>query len=897
MQLKAGARLGPYEILSPVGSGGMGEVWRARDTRLGREVAVKVLPSRLAGDAEALARFEREARAVATLSHPNILAIHDFGRQEDVVYSVTEMVEGETLRARLAGGALPARKAQDYAQQIARGLAAAQDKGVVHRDLKPENIIITPDGMVKILDFGLAKVASAEPDGLTATPTVQPGTVPGQIMGTMGYMSPEQVRGQAIDHRTDIFAFGAVLYEMLSGRAAFRRDTPADTMSAILREDPADLSSTNRAISPALERIVHHCLEKNPAERFQSARDLAFHLEAVSGSVSGTSAGLDAGAIPAAGRRQAARSGVFGLGLGLGLLAGVAAGWVGGVWWTPAVESHPPSLRTLTYSGLDREPAASPDGRLIVYASEREGRSEIWLKQHPGGDEVALTAGPSDALPRFSPDGSQVLFVREEGSIRSLFKVSVVGGEPRKVITDGGDADWSPDGSRIVFVRTLADEGGTTDIVSIVDAAGQGAREIARVRNLALALPRWSPDGGTIAMVQTGTENAASTFALLNVADGAMRVLSPPPPLGRLSAPVWVGDGGSLLYSQSETLVTGQTNASSGRIMLQNVASAEARTLMWVPATGTTVDVLSGGAIVIGTGAQRQNLREIPLEGGSAAAGRWLTRGNSLDRQPIESPDGRWLLFSSNRSGNLDLWKMSMESGAIRRITDDQADDWDPAFTRDGKHILWSSNRSGHFEIWTCAADGTGARQLSNDGFDAENPTATPDGWVIYNSANPAHSGIWKMRADGTEAKRLVPGVWSTPDVSPDGAYMAFRTSSQPRTLHVARVPDGSQVMTPMPLPGGPFNARPRWTPDGRSLLYVATDAAGWRGIYMQRFEPGVDTSATRRAVAGFTQDDSPETLVVSADGTRLIYSVTDIQETLLLAEGVEGVEPPVRRR
>jgi Tol biopolymer transport system component len=900
MKPEPGSRLGPYEILSSVGAGGMGEVWRARDTRLGREVAVKVLPARLAGDPEALARFEREARAVASLSHPNILAIHDFGREGDVVYSVTEMVEGETLRVRLAGGALPVRKALDYAQQIARGLAAAQDRWVVHRDLKPENLIITPEGSVKILDFGLAKVASADRDGLTSSPTVEGGTLPGTVMGTMGYMSPEQVRGHAVDHRTDIFAFGAVLYEMLTGRAAFRRDTAADTVSAILREEPGEMSATHRAISPGLERIVHHCLEKNPAERFQSARDLAFHLEAMSGSASGLAAGLDSGALPAVAVRGARRSGIFGLGLGFGLLAGVAAGWVGATWWSRPVTYSPPSLRTLTYSGADREPAASPDGRLIAYASKREsGASRIWLKQLPGGDEVELTRGPDDSLPRISPDGSQVLFVRRDGALLTIYKIAVVGGDPRKVIDDADSADWSPDGSRIAFVRSLTEGSESIATLMVVDAAGDDARELARVKHLDLDTPRWSPDGRTIALAQTGTENAASTFLLVDVEDGTIRSLSPPPPLGRLSAPVWAGSGRTLLYAKSETQITGQTSVSPSRVMVQDIDSGEARILMWVPSASETLDIVGSGSIVLGTGSLRQNLREVSLDGDTSpsSTGRWLTRGNSMDRQPVFSSDGRWLLFSSNRTGNLDLWKMSTETGAIRRITEDTADDWDPAFTRDGRNILWSSNRSGHFEIWMCAADGTSARQLSRDGFDAENPTQTPDGWIVYNSGNPAHSGIWKMRADGSEATRLVPGSWSTPDVSPDGQHVAFRTASQPRTLHVARVSDGSPVIPPIVLPGTPFTARPRWMPDGGALLYIGSNAEDRRGIFVQPFQPGKDSTALRRPLAGFEAENFPETLGISPDGKRLVFSMAETQESLILAEGLDGVVPPPRGR
>src|ERR1700728_4001387 len=281
MALTPGTKLGPYEIVVPVGAGGMGEVYRARDARLNRDVAIKVLPAAFARDPERLRRFQQEAQAIAALNHPNILAIHDFGEHEGSPYLVTEFLEGETLRERL--GAMPLRKAIESAEQIARGLAAAHDKGIVHRDLKPENIFMTKDGRIKILDFGLAKLAltlGADSNEITLT---SPHTAVGVVMGTASYMAPEQVRGETADARTDIFAFGAVLYEMLSGVRAFRRDTAAETMTAVMKDDPAELSDPGRMISPALERIVRRCLEKNPEQRFQSARDLSFALSALSG--------------------------------------------------------------------------------------------------------------------------------------------------------------------------------------------------------------------------------------------------------------------------------------------------------------------------------------------------------------------------------------------------------------------------------------------------------------------------------------------------------------------------------------------------------------------------------------------------------------------------------------
>src|SRR6202163_3981039 len=304
MAIAPGTRLGPYEILVPIGAGGMGEVYRAKDPRLGREVAIKVLPASFSFDPERLRRFEQEARAAGLLNHPNITAVYDIGTENQAPYVVTELLEGETLRGALAGGRLSAKKAIDYALQIAKGLAAAHEKGIVHRDLKPENLFVTKDGRVKILDFGLAKLKPETGDeGKTDLKTVSGGTEPGVVLGTMGYMAPEQVRGRAADKRSDLFAFGTILYEMLAGQRAFRGDSAADTITAILTKEPPDLSQTNKDVHPGLDRIVRHCLEKNPEERFESARDVAFDLEALS-SISSPTGATAARAFPAEAKRR-----------------------------------------------------------------------------------------------------------------------------------------------------------------------------------------------------------------------------------------------------------------------------------------------------------------------------------------------------------------------------------------------------------------------------------------------------------------------------------------------------------------------------------------------------------------------------------------------------------------
>src|SRR5208283_1633907 len=382
MNLTSGVRVGPYEIVAPLGSGGMGEVFRARDTRLKREVAIKVLAAAVSSDPERLRRFEQEALATAALNHPNILAVFDIGTNDDAPYVVSELLEGETLRERLRSGPVPLRKALDYALQIAHGLAAAHEKGIIHRDLKPENIFITKDGRVKILDFGLAKLTQAEAGGQTLTHATEIGAV----LGTAGYMSPEQVRGVTLDARSDIFAFGAILYEMISGKRAFHRDTAADTMSAILKEDPAELNETNRNVSPALERIVQHCLEKNPEARFHSASDIAFDLEHLSGISSSTAKLAPVENVPPKGRMAALAAGLA-LALALAIVALVWVLW-GGRGAAPMAEYKQITFRT----GSIGNARFTPDGSIVYSASWEGGDNQLYMARtdDPGARELGL---------------------------------------------------------------------------------------------------------------------------------------------------------------------------------------------------------------------------------------------------------------------------------------------------------------------------------------------------------------------------------------------------------------------------------------------------------------------------------------------------------------------------
>jgi eukaryotic-like serine/threonine-protein kinase len=541
MALKNGDRLGPYEIVSAIGAGGMGEVYKARDTRLDRDVAVKVLPASFADDPDRRARFEREAKAVAALSHPNILAIFDVGEHEQTTYVVTELLEGETLRERLAapaaaasesasrsaaargGGAppavmneaaLPVRKAIDVTVQIAHGLAAAHDKGLVHRDLKPENVFLLKDGQVKILDFGLARQTAARSGGSGATQTVA-ATDPGTVMGTVGYMAPEQVRGQAVDGRTDLFALGALLYEMLTGQRAFQRDTAAETMTAILREDPPELSAARAELSPALDRIVRHCLEKNPAERFQSARDVAFALEAFSG----TSITTVSGAVPAVvtpPRRRWLLPVAFVLVAALALAAGVFADRA----TRPA--PSPISFETKTWdSEWITNARFAPDGQTIVFSAALDGTVPRLFAIRPG----TVTSQP------FGPPATHLLSISSKGELAVITDAVPVGhrlfsgtlarmtmdGAPRPWMKDVREADWSPDGSTLALTRVVNDQYQLEYPIGHV---------LYQLTSGYLSDLRVSPDGARVAFFEHHTHNDDRGWVKVVDSNGTVKTLA-----------------------------------------------------------------------------------------------------------------------------------------------------------------------------------------------------------------------------------------------------------------------------------------------------------------------------------------------------------------------------------
>ncbi len=870
----------------------MGEVYRARDARLRRDVAIKVLPPAFSRDSDRLRRFEQEAWAAGMLNHPNLITVYDLGSHEGSPYVVIELLEGETLRQRIDAGPLPARKAIDFGTQIARGLAAAHQKGIVHRDLKPENVFLTRDGHVKILDFGLAKLitplAAAAP-GDTAIAQ----TLPGLVVGTIGYMSPEQVRGQPADHRADIFAFGIIVFEMLTGKQAFSGESSVEMMNAILKEEPPDFAAAGRRVPPALERVVSHCLEKNPDDRFQSARDLGFALEALT---SPSDPGSPAPLRPL--RRIRARWHHIAAAAVCGLVLGAALTF----WLARPAPVDPPAFRYLTYSGHDYSPAASPNSRFIAFTSDRDGRPRIWLKQLSGGEERPLTEGPDDYA-RFSPLGSLILFTRSGNGRSSLYRVGVLGGDARKVVDDAVEGDWSPDGNRIAFLRWKTDGGNLTSAIGIAAADGSNPREIA-VHDQKLSHLRWSPDGQLIAAAELAQSGALHPIFLVDSSGREKRSILTPRAGFAISALAWTGPE-EVVYFQNESALVGGlgTNAGTANIIRQNVRTGEAEKISWSPDGSSLLDILGPGRLVYDTCSPRASLREVTLR--SNGGGRWLTRGNANDRQPAYSPDGEWVVFSSNRSGNLDLWELSTRTEVVRRLTEDEAEDWDPVFTGSGRRIVWSSNRTGHFEIWIADADGSGARQLSRDGVDAENPTPTPDGaWVVYASTNPDKEGLWKIRPDGSDAARIVPGNYAYPEVSPDGRYVVYaadyltgRVSLRvAETATGARVPFEIRIGVPTGKPGLALG-RARWMPGGGAIAFIGQDEKGVNGVYVQDFVPDKDTAATRRPLAGFDPERTTESFGISPDGARLTIASWEQLFSLMLAERVPGVLPPAGPR
>jgi len=888
--IEEGEQLGPYRVLGPIARGGMGAVYRAHDPRLGREVAVKVLRDECAGDSERLRRFELEARAASAIDHPNILTVHDVGTHAGSPYLVTELLKGETLRGRLARGPLPSDTTLVLATQIAEGLAAAHGRGIVHRDLKPANVFLTDAGGVKIVDFGIAKLVVPEDDGAPADAASETVTESLALLGTPNYIAPEQVDGARVDFRADQFALGCILYEMLTGTRPFARESVGRTLAAVAAEEPPPLSERAPEVPLPLVWLVERCLSKDPEGRYAATVDLARDLSTL------RDRGEELrGPAPARPRRRA--RGPWPVAAAIVALLAAVALWRG---W-PSAPTEVPELQALTYSGRDTSPTTSRDGRTVAFSSERDGRRRIWLKDFSTGAEVPLTEGPSDDFPRFSPDGSQLLFVRQTGRGSDLYRMPTVGGEPRLVVEDARGGDWLPSGDAVAFVRWDVEGGLTRTLLCRAGADGSAAEVVTRFEGVLMHQPRVSPDGRQVALSDAGLQAGMPVAVwLVDLQRGEAAPLPGRPEIGPLSSSAWLGSGDALVYGRAES-VSGQLVASPSRVFVHPIRSSSPQVVLSLRTFPMTLDVAGTGKLVLDGRTSRQNLREVSGDG-APGGDRWLTRGNSGDRQPAYSPDGEWVAFSARRGGSLDLWAVSTGSGEVRQLTDDISEDWDPAFMQDGR-LLWSSNRSGGFEIWIAASDGSSPRQVTLGTGDAQNPTATPDAdWIVYGSGSLEQPGIFKVRPDGSERTPLSRGTALLPEVSPDGRYVSYLSNwgTAVATLRVLRLADSAHEPFAVELPYDPnprsvVLGRSRWLPDGSGLAFVSQAEDGSFGVFALPFEPGHPATGPPRRLAGFDRDLLTESFDIAPDGEKITLAQWEPVSTLILAENVPRIEP-IRR-
>lgn len=839
MALTPGTKFGPYEVVSFIGAGGMGEVYKARDTRLGRDVALKVLTAAFAADAERLRRFEQEARAVAALNHPNIVAVYDVGQHEGCPYLVSELLEGESLREALMRGVPSQRRALDYAVQVAQGLAAAHGKDIAHRDLKPDNIFVTREGRLKILDFGLAKAvakpASAGQDGGLATMTVAgPITEVGTVVGTAGYMSPEQIRGGLVDCRTDIFSFGAVLYEMLSGQRAFKRDTAADTMAAILNDDPPELEESGRQIPPALDRIVRHCLEKAPEQRFQSARDLAFDLE----SVSTLSSSTKLAAVKAEQRRKwwyvAAGAALMTLAAGIWIAVASAQRL------TSVAQFHQVTYR----SGTPGTARFTPDGRNIIYTAAWQGSEKSELYTVPTDGPGGTPLGIKDAqLLAISKRGELAVILAPTRianvlSPGTLARTTELAGAPKPEIENVQAADFAPDGS-LAIVRWVATQFGC-----------QLEYPIGKVlfRNAMLGSLRFSPDGRYLAFV---------TYDLIGDDRGSVIILkrggekvAQSPLYDSLQGLAWSPAGDEVWFSSP--LETGQIHALS--------LSGKVRQPLSVPGRLWLQDIAADGRLVLEQGIYRRGmifgddqgqrdlswldfavLRDLSRDGktvlfeeeGSQAAN-YAVFVRDVDNSPAVAlgeglavaltPDKRWVL-SQRLTGERELRLLPVGTGEARRLSPPNLSPVNfGTFLSDGQRVIYIAKEAGRpYRAWLQNINGGAPRPLTPEGIGG-GQVSPDDKWMVAGPLNETDSlvsieGGTRQKLVGLRPKELVIG-WSS-----DGQLYVLSGNQAQMEAHIDKLNAHTGARTPwrnltMPPITGMVPDAPFITPDGKAYAF-----------------------------------------------------------------------------
>jgi len=840
MPLAAQARLGPYEILSRLGAGGMGDVYRARDTRLGREVALKILPKSFSSDADRLRRSEQESKAAGLLNHPNITAIFDVGTHEGSPYIVSELLEGETLRSRLAAGPLSSRRATEFALQAARGLAAAHEKGIIHRDLKPENMFVTKDGRVKILDFGLAKLIRPEPSTSAATE-------PGVVLGTFGYMSPEQVRGRPADARSDVFSFGAILYEMLTGQRAFHGDSAASTMSAILMREPAELSTTNRKIHPGLERIVHHCLEKNPEARFHSSHDLAFDLEALTGvSAPATTAGFYA---PARNwKKPLAGAGLVVAGLAAGLLV-----------HRLLPRRDPPTYERMSFRlGGAFAARFAPDGRTVVYSASQNGAPYRVSSRSAGGESVDLGLPNGDLLAVSSLGEMAIAIGRREAGkgAGTLARVPLAGGAPRAILEDARLADWSSDGSALAVVRNVQGKSRIEYPVgrTLYETTGE-------IRHMRLSR------GGDCAFVEQD-DNGLYTVNVVGTAAKKTSVSRGWEYVGGLA---WWPDDGEIWFAGKRA---------AGKVALYAVTPAGQERLVRQEAGGLYLsDIFSDGRVL---------LSDYSVNRGIAVAG----PGETLERDiswldmpwvDLIAADGRSVVFEERGEGG------TRKGGIFLRKVDGSApvhlgEGAAVALSPDNLWVLSQPNEAGGQERFLLLPTGQGlARPLEHRGLRSI-PWGTflADGNRILFLAEKGKGGLslHVQELGGGEPKAISPGGLAPGPVpsSPNGQFAA--AVGPDSTVLVCRTDGGAS----RPLPGSLAGDVPIvWSADGRALYVYKRNELPAR-IFRVDVETGRREHWKDVAPADRTGLDRIDAIVMTPDARAYAYGYTRTLGSLQIA-------------
>jgi eukaryotic-like serine/threonine-protein kinase len=888
MALATGAKLGPYEVAAKIGAGGMGEVYCARDTRLQRDVAIKVLPATLSPDAEHLRRFEQEARAVSALNHPNILAIYDVGTHNGGPFLVMELLEGETLRERMQQGAIPVRKALEIASQVARGVAAAHEKGIVHRDLKPANIFLTSDGRVKVLDFGLAKLTQRGDDSALgetqlSTRTNEPlshasdpsHTQPGVVLGTFGYMSPEQVRGQPSDARSDIFSLGTILYEMLSGHRAFQRDSSADTMAAILKDDPPDLSGEDKKIPPAVDRVVRHCIEKNPAERFQSARDLAFALDSLSGSsaaraaergAAATTAQPDAEAEAASKATSAklmkrrlflASTGVIAL-----VLACLAGYIVGHTLNAPREFTY----QQLTFErGLIYGARFASDGQTVYYAAAWNGQPVQIYSMTPGSPESRQLGLTNSSLVAVTPSQMAVSLGCLDLAIGhckgTMALVPLSGGAPRQIADDVVAADGARDSDEMAVVRDL---GGKFQVEWPIG-------KVLYQTNHWLDSVRISPRGDKIAFVDYPT--TSGDLGSVNIIDrNGKQVARTPEMYISVEGVAWVPDGNEVWFAASLNQGWADT------IFSMNLAGKE-RVILNLPGTLRLHDISREGRVLLSKEIWRTEMRFRGPKDSSERGLSWLDSSSASDL----SPDAENLAFGGfgEAQGTQPVAYMRKTDGspAVRLGIG-----YMPVFSPDQSWVLSLIYDPSRLVLLPTGAGNP--RELPASGI----KTYSSQGWMpggkeIYFAGD--NGTDWRMYLqdwNGGTVRAVTPPIFIDPQrfrgdlVSPDGKFIFARdVNGKPWFYSLA----GGE---PRAIPG--METRDNWagwSSDGRSI-YVYQDQHTHAPLYRIEIAAG-----SRQQVATLAPGDpagvtSIYCVRLTPDGKAYAYSYSQTMSNLFVA-------------